>query len=137
MENVLSSELTEPENSVGTQGFPLPIRCPWQWASFSRQKPQHDQKSLKKDFSTVTRHTAESRRPHHKKKEKNPRGLQKTNPPGGEQTPQGTIITSFQAPSLLGRMLMVFAWNWAAKLIKTDFFVPCRGHRLSQTSNFP
>jgi hypothetical protein len=34
-------------------------------------------------------------------------------------------------------VLMVFAWNWAAKLIKTDFFVPCRGHRLSQTSNFP
>jgi hypothetical protein len=71
------------------------------------------------------------------KKKKNPGGLQKTNPPGGEQTPQGTIITSFQAPSLLGRVLMVFAWNWAAKLIKTDFFVPCRGHRLSQTSNFP
>jgi hypothetical protein len=99
------------------------------------EQPQHDQKSLEKDFSTVTRHTAESRRPHRKKK--NPRGLQKTNPPGGEQTPQGTIITSFQAPSLLGRVLMVFAWNWAAKLIKTDFFVPCRGHRLSQTSNFP
>lgn len=137
MENVLSSELTEPENSVGTQGFPLPIRCPWQWASFSRQKPQHDQKSLKKDFSTVTRHTAESRRPHRKKKKKIQGVCEKQTPQGGYKTPQGTIITSFQAPSLLGRVLMVFAWNWAAKLIKTDFFVPCRGHRLSQTSNFP
>jgi len=83
MENVLSSELTEPENSVGTQGFPLPIRCPWQWASFSRQKPQHDQKSLKKDFSTVTRHTAESRRPHRKKS----KGFAKNKPPRGGNKP--------------------------------------------------
>jgi hypothetical protein len=45
------------------------------------KQPQHDQKSLKKDFSTVTRPTAESRRPHRKKKE-NSGGLQKTNPPG-------------------------------------------------------
>lgn len=79
-------------------------------------------KALKK----TSRQSPDTRRSpgDHIAKKKNPRGLQKTNPPGGEQTPQGTIITSFQAPSLLGRVLMVFAWNWAAKLIRTDFL--CR-----------
>jgi flagella basal body P-ring formation protein FlgA len=56
------------------------------------EQPQHDQKSLKKDFSTVTRHTAESRRPHRKKKI---RVLAKKKKQSGGKTPRGTIITQF------------------------------------------
>jgi hypothetical protein len=51
------------------------------------KQPQHDQKSLEKDFSTVTRHTAESRRPHRKKKKS--RGFAKNKPPRGGTNPPG------------------------------------------------
>jgi hypothetical protein len=44
----------------------------------------------------------------------------------GKTPPRKQTLPSFQA--FLGLVLMVFAWNWAAKLIRTDFL--CRAEAI-------